>query len=60
MDCLKSVSPVELTVLAIAIGLLSIAVLDKGELNVIGNWLIGLGGIMIIAASQGEYLNSDE
>lgn len=56
MKGLSSISPVELTILAVVIGFLAIFVLDNDELNVIGNWVIGIGGIMIIAASQGDYL----
>ncbi len=58
MNCLSSISPLELTLLGILVGLIAIAELNTDELNVVGNWLIGVGGIMIIAASQGGYLSS--
>lgn len=60
MNGLSSISPIGLTLLAVLIGFIAIASLDNNELNVIGNLLIGIGGLMIIAASQGEYLSSLE
>lgn len=56
MNWLETLSPLELTVLSIVISLIFILTLDNGELNVIGNTLIGIGGLMIIASSQGEFL----
>lgn len=56
MKCLQSISPAGLTLLAVAVGFSAIAVLDYDELNVLGNWLIGIGSLMVIAASQGDYL----
>jgi len=58
MNLLKSITPSEFTILAIVVGLIAIALLDSDELDTIGNWLIGVGGLMVIAASQAEYLNS--
>ncbi|MEN6313014.1 MAG: hypothetical protein ABFD25_02070 [Clostridiaceae bacterium] len=60
MKCLQCISPVGLTLLAVAAGFSAIAALDYDELNVLGNWLIGVGGLMIIAASQGDYLEGLE
>lgn len=54
----ESVSPIGLTVASIIIALIFIISFDSDELNVIGNALIGIGGIMIIAATQGAYLES--
>lgn len=58
MKFLKSVSPLGLTFLSVLIGLIFVISLDNDELNVIGNVLIGIGGIMIIASAQGDYLES--
>lgn len=58
MNCLRSISPAGLTLLAVFISFLSISSIDYDELDVLGNWLIGIGGLMIVAASQGEYLSS--
>ena len=58
MNSLSLISPIELTLLAVLIGFIAIASLDSHELNVIGNWLIGVGGLMIIASSQQDYLES--
>lgn len=58
MKYLQCISPAGLTLLAVAAGFSAIAALDYDELNVLGNWLIGVGGLMIIAASQGDYLES--
>jgi hypothetical protein len=42
--------------LSIIIGLFLISILDYDQMNVVGNFLIGLGGLLIIVASQGSYL----
>ena len=56
MNILSSISPTGLTILAVAVSFIAIAALDSDELNVIGNLLIGIGGLMIIAASQEAYI----
>lgn len=56
MNMLCPVSPIGLTVISSVIGLLFSASLDSEELDVLGNVLIGIGGIMVITAVQGEYL----
>lgn len=56
MNMLYPVSPIGLAVISSVIGLLFSASLDSEELDVLGNVLIGIGGIMVIAAVQGEYL----
>lgn len=60
MSLLKSISPSEFTILAIVIGLIAISLLDSDELDTIGNWLIGIGSLMVIASSQADYLNTLE
>ncbi len=56
MNILSCISPTGLTLLAVAVSFIAIAALDSDELNVIGNLLIGIGGLMIIAASQEAYI----
>jgi Na+/phosphate symporter len=58
MKFLECVSPLDLTVISILIGLLFVVSLDNDELDVLGNVLIGIGGIMVIASTQGDYLES--
>lgn len=58
MNGLSSISPAGLTLLAVLIGFILIASLDNDESNVLGNWLIGIGGLLIIASSQGDYISS--
>lgn len=58
MKVLESVSPIGLTVVSVIIALIFVISFDGDELDVIGNVLIGIGGIMIIAATQGAYLKS--
>ncbi|MDD2504612.1 MAG: hypothetical protein PHG58_12345 [Clostridia bacterium] len=58
MKVLRFISPAGLTLLAVAVGFAAIASLDYDELDVIGNWLIGIGGLMVIAASQGDYIEN--
>jgi hypothetical protein len=57
MKGLESISPIGLTLLSIVIALIIIANFDSDELNVIGNTLIGIGGIMIITATQSDFIN---
>jgi hypothetical protein len=42
--------------LAVAICLVLIEVLNKDELNVLGNLFIGMGGILIIDSSYADFL----
>lgn len=56
MNFLKCISPAELLALSIIIGLILIGVMDYDQMNVVGNFLIGVGGLLIIVASQGSYL----
>jgi len=56
MKVLESISPTGLTLLSIVIALILTASFDNDELDVIGNALIGIGGILIISSSQNNYL----
>lgn len=58
MNVLRTISPAGLTLLAVLAGFAAIASLDYDELNVLGNWLIGVGGLMVIDATQGAYQES--
>lgn len=58
MNILKSITPTGLTLFAVFISFVAIASLDSDELDVIGNLLIGIGGLLIVASSQGEYLKT--
>ncbi|MGI6669254.1 MAG: hypothetical protein ACOX4M_07635 [Acetivibrionales bacterium] len=57
MSRLCPISPIGLTVISVAIGLIFAATMDSDELNIVGNVLIGIGGIMIIAATEKEFIN---
>lgn len=57
MKCLESISPIGLTLLSIVVALVFVLSFDSDELDVLGNAFIGIGGIMIITASQGDFLN---
>lgn len=56
MKGLGSISTIELLFLSMAVSLIFVASLDIDELNVLGNVFVGIGGILLIASSQGEYL----
>ena len=56
MNGLGSISPTGLTLLAVVISFIAIASLDSDELNVIGNLLIGIGGLLVISSSQSEFI----
>jgi hypothetical protein len=58
MKGLESVSPIGLTLVSVIIAFVFIISFDSDELDVIGNALIGIGGILIIAATQEAYLES--
>lgn len=57
MKGLESISPIGLTLLSIAIAMIFVLSFDSDELDVLGNAFIGIGGIMIITATQGDFLN---
>jgi len=56
MSKLCLISPIGITAISIAISLILIATLESEELDLLGNVLTGIGGIIVIAATQGEYL----
>lgn len=58
MGIFDSITPKGLTLFAVLISFVAIAGLDSDELDVLGNLLIGIGGLLVVAASQGEYLDS--
>lgn len=55
---LSSLSAKELAALALAVGLFSAKLLNAGELNVVGNLVVAIGGIMLTIAAQQQYLES--
>lgn len=56
MNILENISPLDMTLFAVAVSLIAIGTLDNAQVNVIGNLLIGIGGLMVIAATQQDYL----
>lgn len=56
MSRLCPISPIGITIISIAISLILIATLESEELDLLGNVLSGIGGIIAIAATQGEFL----
>lgn len=56
MKGLATISPIGLTLISIVIALVLTVSFDNDELDVIGNALIGIGGILIISSSQNNYL----
>lgn len=60
MKSLNSISPEGLAILSSLIGVALVLALDNESLDVIGNVLVGIGGILLIAAAQGSYLEGIE
>lgn len=60
MKILKSVSPAGLAVLSALAGIVLVLVLDSDSLDAIGNVFVGIGGILLIAAAQNDYLDELE
>ena len=58
MKILTSVTPKGLTLIAVLLSFIAIATLDGDELDVIGNLLIGIGGLLVVCSSHEEYLSS--
>jgi len=56
MKGLSSISPICLVLITVVIGIIFIDLFDTDEQNVVGNVLIGIGGIIIVSASQGAFL----
>lgn len=57
VKCLESISPIGLTLLSIVVALIFVLSFDSDELDVLGNVFIGIGGIIIITATQGDFLD---
>lgn len=55
MDPIECMSPCELTVLTFLIAVYLSKGRDSGYLNVLGNFIIGIGCLIIVWASQAEY-----
>ena len=60
MDPIECMSPCELTLLTFLIAVSLCKDRDAGYLNVLGNLLIGIGGLIIIWSSQAEYRKQHE
>jgi hypothetical protein len=60
MRGLSSISAKEMALLAFLIAMLADKFLDIDGLNSVGNFAVGMGGIMLILAAQGEYVKSQK
>lgn len=60
MESMKSISPAGLVILSALVGVLLVLILDEDSLDVIGNVFVGIGGILLIAAAQNDYLDALE
>jgi hypothetical protein len=58
-SCLLSVPPVQFTALATLLGILLIEHLDLDQQNALGNFIVGVGQTMLVAAAQGQLLQPD-
>jgi hypothetical protein len=56
MKNLSSVSPAGLAILSALIGVVLVILLDEDSLDAIGNVFEGIGGILLIAAAQNDYI----
>ena len=56
IDCFFSLPPKQLSLLASLLGILFIDKLDLSQQNVIGNFIVNVGQIILVAAAQGEAL----
>lgn len=56
MKNLRSISPAGLAVLSALAGIVLVIVLDEDSLDAIGNVFVGIGGILLIAAAQNDYI----
>lgn len=54
MDALKSLSPCELIVLATLIAFAVCEGQDADDLNILGNFIVGIGGLILTWAAQAE------
>ena len=60
MESMKSISPAGLAIVSALVGILLVLILDEDSLDVIGNVFVGIGGILLIAAAQNDYLDELE
>ena len=60
MKKLEEYTPCELATLATVVGVIIAAKLNVNEQNVIGNFLVGVGQIILIIAAQGQNIESQE
>lgn len=56
--CLDKISPNTLIIISIAVTFLISNGKDEGELNVIGNLLVAIGGLVLLIAAQEQFLKS--
>lgn len=56
MKNLRSISPAGLAVLSALAGVVLVILLDEDSLGAIGNVFEGIGGILLIAAAQNDYI----
>lgn len=56
MKNLRSISPAGLAVLSALAGIVLVIVLDEDSLDAVGNVFVGIGGILLIAAAQNDYI----
>ena len=56
MKNLRSISPAGLAVLSALAGIVLVILLDEDSLDAIGNVFEGIGGILLIAAAQNDYI----
>jgi hypothetical protein len=57
-SCLYSLSPKQLSLLSSLIGILLIDNLDVNQQNSLGNFIVGVGQILLISAAQEQLLES--
>ncbi len=60
MSNLQSINPDELVLIAFLLGITPIKSHNPDELNVLGNFLVAIGGIILTAAAQQQYLISQK
>jgi hypothetical protein len=58
MYCLESMSPCDLVILALLLALAVCDNQDANTLNVLGNFIVAVGSLVLIWAAQKEYLDS--
>ena len=58
LDCLLSIPPAQFTLFSTLIGLLIVEGLTIDQQNTLGNFIVGIGQAILVAAAQGQYLES--